>query len=368
MKIAIDLTSLADNFSGFERFALNTAKELLEQEKDNFYTLIFKDNIHPEFQRYCGNEKVNMILLPRKSKLWFYQVTLYRALKRIDSDVYVFPAFPSPVLFKRKGIVNTIHDLGCWDCPETMTKKMVFYFRIMYRNAARVSEKIITVSQFSRRRIQKILNIEENKICVVYNGVSPNLYKSDERRWEFVKKKYNIPDEYFMCLSTLEPRKNLGLLLQAYFYLVKENVCPYKLVLAGRKGWKTSQFLADISETDMDRLCFTGYVEDEDLPLLYSHAQLFVFPTLYEGFGIPPLEAMASGCAVVSSDAEVMREILGDYAIYFENNNAESLERVLENWMAGKVESKSSEDLIEYSKKFSYKKSISELIKALKKE
>lgn len=361
MRITIDLTSLADNFSGFERFALNIAKELLILDKENYFILIFKEKVYPEFQMFKDDSRVEVVVLPRKEKLWFYQVTLYCALKKIESDIYFFPAFPSPLLFRKRGIINTIHDMGCWDCPETMVRKMVYYFRIMYRNAAQQSERIVTVSRFSKKRIQEILNVDSDKISVVYNGVSEDLYANTGENWELIKEKYNIPDNYLMCLSTLEPRKNLKLLIRAYDKLVRETEHHYNLVLAGRKGWKMDDLMDSVSELCRSKIHFTGYVEDKDLALLYTHAELFIFPSLYEGFGIPPLEAMACGCKVISSDADVMKEVLSDYVVYFRNNDKKSLENVLNRCLNGKIVFKNKNDLIKYSRGFTYKRAAERL-------
>lgn len=366
MKIAIDLTSLADNFSGFERFALNITKELLEKEKRNTYILIFKYEIYPYFTKYKNDVNIAVVVLPRRQKLWFYQVTLYRALRKIRSDVFIFPAFPSPLLFRAKGIVNTIHDLGCWDCSGTMTFKMVQYFRLMYRNAARNSQFIITVSEFSKMRIRKILGVESDRICVVYNGIEDNMYRTPKNNWQYVRKKYGLPECFILCLSTLEPRKNLQLLLNVYIDILKNGRCPYKLVLAGRKGWKMDAVLNKIPEKYKQDIVFTGYIDEEDLPQIYRHAYVFVFPSLYEGFGIPPLEAMATGCQVISSDAEALREVLSDCAIYFENNNIDSLRNVLLNYIEGNYKKIPQNKLIEYSKKFSYSVSVNNLCDYLK--
>lgn len=365
MRIVIDLTALADNFSGVERYAFNFAKELILQEKLNDYALLFKEKIHPDFFIFEKEKNCNLIVLERRKKLWFNQVTLLKGVKKIDADFYFFPAFPAPFFFRREGVINTIHDLGCWDCPETMPFKMVLYFRVMYRNAAKYSKTILTDSEFSKARICQILKVKPENVLVIYNGVSQSFYQKTGVDWGSIKEKYNLPEKYMLCLSTLEPRKNLKLLLQAYMDLVDKGNCSYRLVLAGRKGWKIDKVLADISEKYKKLITFTGFVDDIDLPQIYKHAEIFIFPSLYEGFGIPPLEAMAVGCPVISSNAVTMLEILQDRAIYFENNNLDSLKEVLLKWLEGKIETKKRDDLIEYSKKYSYAKSVTGLIDRL---
>ena len=362
MKIAIDLTSLADNFSGIERMALNISLEMLYQDKHNRYVLLFKEQIYPAFKNYINEERVECIVLPRKRKLWFYQVTLLNALMKIDADIFLFLAFPSPFFFRKKGIVNTIHDLGCWDCPETMMGKMVIYFRLMDWNSSKKSQKILTISKFSQNRILQLLKIPEDRIQIIYPGVSENLYGGPEGNWREIQKKYGLPERYIMCLSTLEPRKNMKLLIEAFSDLTREKEIDCSLLLAGRKGWKLEEFLDAIPEFCKDRICITGYIEDEDLPCLYRHAEVFVFPSIYEGFGIPPLEAMAVGCPVICSDIEVLKEILGEYGIYFQNRNRESLKIVLKSYLDGEMPLHGRNDLIAYSKKYTYEESVKKLL------
>ncbi len=363
MKIVVDLTALADNFSGMERYALNLVQELLEQNKGHQYLLIFKDEIHSAFKKYESCSFVEMMILPRKNKLWFYQVTLYRAMRKLEADMFFFPAFPSPFFLRKDGIVNTIFDMGCWDCPDTMTRKMVWYFRLMYRNAARHSQYIVTISQFSKNRILEILKVDWRKILVVSCGVSEKFYQESSSDWNSIKEKYKLPENYLLCLSTLEPRKNLRLLIESYSELVEQNRIECDLVLAGRKGWKMDEMFNGISKTTVQRIHTTGYVEDQDLPTLYARAKLFVFPSIYEGFGIPPLEAMACGVPVLCSDIEVLQEVLDGHAEYFISNDKESLKNSLVRCLDKKHCFPSSEELIAYSRKYSYASSAEMLIK-----
>lgn len=365
MKIAVDLTSLADNFTGIERFALNVTEEMLRQNKSNQYILVFKEEIYGAFKEYEDCPMIDMLVLPRRNKLWFYQITLYGALRKLKADIFFFPAFPAPFFLRKKGMVNTIFDMGCWDCPDAMTGKMACYFRIMYRNAVKHSERIVTISEFSSRRIQKILGVAREKISIVYCAVSDDLYEEPESSWEKVREVYELPEKYLLCLSTLEPRKNLQLLLQAFAELIGEGSCEYDLVLAGRKGWKLDEVLGNIPQTIAQRIHITGYVEEQDLPMLYAHAKLFVFPSRYEGFGIPPLEAMASGVPVLCSDLEVLREVLGEKAEYFRSDDRESLKAALSRCLESGHVFPAREELITYSRRYSYKSSARQLCREL---
>lgn len=323
MKILIDLTALADNFSGIERFALSITKELIKNSA-NQWVLLFKNSIHKDF---CEEqENVEKIVIKGGNKLVFNQVVLPAKLSAIRADKYFFPAFSAPFFFFNKNTYNTIHDLGCWDCPGTNKKHMIWYFKLMYWKAALNNKKIITVSEFSKERICTILHAKPENVSVVYNGISGafNAEKSSADEFKKAQEKYSLPEKYILCLSTMEPRKNLRLMLDVFASLYSDGVVE-EVVLAGRKGWKMDDFLKGYNAKFLQHIHFTGFVDDEDLPTIYSGASWFVFPTKYEGFGIPPLESMACGTPVISSDAASMPEVLGNSAIYFENNSFDSL-------------------------------------------
>lgn len=323
MKILIDLTSLADNFSGIERFAACLAQELIKERTSKFI-LVFKENVHPLFAESVSKANVEAVVLPRCGKLLFNQIRLPWAIRRIKADCYLFLAFPVPVLLFKRNMVSTIHDICCWDCPETMNHASALYFRMSHRIALKKCRAIITISRFSEDRIAERLCADRKKLWRIYCGVDEKFQEYQQPDGD-IRKKYGIPQSYMLSLSTLEPRKNLPLLIRAYQRLVLEDQCDMPLVLAGRKGWKMDGLLSDVPEKVKERIYFTGFVADEDLPALYAGAELFVFPSMYEGFGIPPLEAMACGTRVLSSDAASLPEVLEDAADYFVSNDEQSL-------------------------------------------
>lgn len=367
MKILIDLTSLADNFSGIERYAACLTLEMLK-EKDNTYILIFKKSVHPLFQLWAEDERVKMVILPECGKLWFNLWRLPYEIYKHKADWYLFMAFPAPIMLFKKNMVSTIHDICCWDCPETMTTLSRWYFRISFRVAALKCRLIITVSDFSKERIISKIKCQREKIFLIYDGIDEKFAQIEHTDIDAKKKKYKLPENYFLSLSTLEPRKNLRLLIEAYQKLAVESGYDTPLVLAGRKGWKIDNLLEDIDDQVKNQIYFTGFVDDEDLPAIYRGAEFFVFPSKYEGFGLPPLEAMACGVPVLSSDAASMPEVLGDAAMYFKSEDVNSLSEKLqemlsisENMRAQMIESGS-----EQAKKFTWEKSAVELKMLLK--
>lgn len=335
MRILIDLTSLADNFSGLERYALNISKNLLLQDKNNDYIVLFKNEVHKEFKRFLNENSIETVVIKGGNKLVFNQIILPYYLYKIKADRYLFLAFPSPLFFRKKGIYNTIHDLTAFLYPSTMKLQSMLYFKYSIINAVRVSEKIITVSNSSKKDILK--KFGQINVDVITNGVSEvfTKYVYDEDIDNVIKEKYNLPDKYIMSLGTLEPRKNLMLLIKAFTELKRENKIDSKLVLVGRKGWKMDEVLESLSEEGLtNEIIFTGFVEDEHLPYIYINAGLFIFPSIYEGFGIPPLEAMYMKTKVLASDIDVLKEILGKECTYFKNNSLNDLKKkilLLEN-------------------------------------
>ena len=200
-------------------------------------------------------------------------------------------------------------------------------FRISHRIALKKCKAIITISEFSKQRIVNKLKYDKNKVWLIYCGVDNKFldYKKSVDSTIRVREKYELPNNYILSLSTLEPRKNLELLIKVYTSLIIDGKINVPLVLAGRKGWKMDEVLSEIDEIVREKILFTGFVEDEDLPAVYGNADLFVFPSMYEGFGMPPLEALACGTKVLSSNSTSLPEVLGDASIYFENMNFDSL-------------------------------------------
>lgn len=328
MRICIDLTSLADNFSGIERYAACLALEMIKSSNDEFI-LIFKEKEHEIFKEQLKRSNVESLVLKRCNKLLFNQVRLPFSLYKVKADIFLFMAFPVPILLFKKNMVSTIHDICCWDCPETMNGMSKWYFRISHRVAVKKCRAIITISEFSKKRINEKLHIPLEKIWMIYCGISEQFCAENVRNIDFICEKYNIPNKYYLSLSTLEPRKNLKLLISAYRELILEGHDIPDLVLAGRRGWKMNEVFSSMEDDVKSRIHFTGFIDDEDLVSVYGNATCFIFPSMYEGFGMPPLEAMSCGVPVISSDAASLPEVCGNAAIYFKSDDIESLKKAI---------------------------------------
>ena len=242
--------------------------------------------------------------------------------------------------------VTIIHDIAFLTYPETVAKRTRQWLGKNLKIYCQRADVILTVSEFSRQEIHHYLGIPLEKIHVVYNGVDPEQYHPDysEDRIQEVKAKYNIPGSYILYLGTLEPRKNIETLIRAYQRLLSAGPSRFgqipaafpKLVLAGKKGWLYDSIFQLVKEFHLEnQVIFTGYVDESDAAPLLCGARMFVFPSLYEGFGIPPLEAMACGTPVIVSDCASLPEVVGDAGLLAPPTDieklAESMNRLLKD-------------------------------------
>jgi glycosyltransferase involved in cell wall biosynthesis len=191
----------------------------------------------------------------------------------------------------------------------------------------RAADAVIAVSEHTKADAIRTYGMREEKISVIYEGVADRFRRTSPDATAAVRRKYSLPDRFILSVGTIEPRKNLSALLEAY-HVLRNEYPEYRLVLVGKKGWLYADFFRRIDELGLgDKIVFPGFVPDEDLPAMYSAADLFVFPSLYEGFGLPVLEALACGAAVVASNASSVPEVAGDAALLVDPNDGEALVR-----------------------------------------
>jgi glycosyltransferase involved in cell wall biosynthesis len=190
------------------------------------------------------------------------------------------------------------------------------------------ADTIITISQFSKSEIVKYLAVPKEKIVVMPCGVDFEFFRPDYSTEEIqtIKDKYSINSDYILYLGTLEPRKNIEKLIDAYQLLKSRNNDIPKLVIAGRKGWQYNSIFQKVNEYRLiNDIIFTGYLSEQDTPVLMKGAHAFVFPSIYEGFGMPPLEAMACGTPVITSNVASLPEVVGDAALLVNPFSVESI-------------------------------------------
>jgi glycosyltransferase involved in cell wall biosynthesis len=244
-----------------------------------------------------------------------------------------------PLFFKRGAYVITVHDVISLLFPQLFTLKHRLIVRAGLARVAHQADVIIVPSYAVRQDVQQCLRIDESRVVVIPEGCEPRFRPlTDLEYLHRIQTKYGLPARYILCLGTLEPRKNITTLLHAFARLppTLSKESALHLVVAGARGWREQPIFQTVKNLGIEQaVCFPGFIDDEDLPALYSGALLFVFPSLYEGFGLPVLEAMGCGVPVVTSNTSAMPEVAGDGALLVDPRDvdgmAAAMATVLEN-------------------------------------
>jgi glycosyltransferase involved in cell wall biosynthesis len=335
MLIGIDASRAATRKrTGTENYSLQLIRHLLALESGHRYRLYF--NRPPTIDLFPMRADLELRVMPFP-RLWTH-LRLSWEMARQPPDVLFVPAHVLPLIHPRSSVV-TVHDLGYRHYPEAHPLLDRLYLDLATRYNARAARRVIAVSQATQDDLVQHYGLEPGKITVVYSGWDERMQPvEDETTIERVKARYGIRGEYVLYVGTLQPRKNLGRLLEAYGLLRKQaqrGGAP-GLVIAGRKGWLYDPIFQQVERLGLEsEVVFPGYVTQEDLPALLSGARLFVFPSLYEGFGLPVLEAMACGTPVVCSNVSSLPEVAGDAALLVDpldvKGMAEAMNRLLQD-------------------------------------
>jgi glycosyltransferase involved in cell wall biosynthesis len=268
-----------------------------------------------------------------RAPIYTFREQIELPLRIPRSDIFWSPHYNVPVFpIRARRRLVTIHDAFHLAYFSSLPLPQKIYAKTLMNAAVRLSDKVITVSEFSKREIVKYTKVSEEKITVIYNGINRDLFHimEDTAVSAGVKEKYGLPKRFILFVGNVKPHKNIKGLLLASERLLMEGLDDFGIVIVGKKeGFIRCDEevfgLLEGNERLKKRAVFTGYVENEDLPVLYNLASLFVFPSLYEGFGFPPLEAMACGCPVVVSNVASLPEVCGDAAYYVDPYDVESI-------------------------------------------
>jgi glycosyltransferase involved in cell wall biosynthesis len=339
LHIGLDLTGIWRRSTGIFRYAAEIARHLLlleEGEPHVRYVLFFAREIHPDFVPL--KDSFDAVICPTTNELILKQFWFPFVLPRLHLDVMHYPSFPPPYLqpFGPR-IVMTLHDAGPWRYAQALTVHGRLYFRTLLARGTHRSARVITVSEHAKSEIVHFLGGRYlSKISVIPEAARPEFaIPCSDAFKEEVRTRFELPDSYLFTVSTVEPRKNLVTLLDAYARLKQRSgsTCP-PLVIVGRKGWNNDDILGYMSELE-GSVRFPGFVSDEELIALYQMATCLVFPSLYEGFGLPVVEAMMAGCPVITSTTSSLPEVAGDAALLVDPLNADELvaamQRVLQD-------------------------------------
>ncbi len=337
--VYVDIHPIIRNKTGIGWYSHNILKRIIDSDEINIKATAFDFLGREGKKEYLeevnfGNQIINTKFHGRA----------YKALGRIvpikydnvfkGGDIYHFLNYTAPPISKNKKIIINIYDMIYKKYPKTIKRLSKFLLENYLKDSVHRVDKIITISQSSKKDILEYFDLDENKIAIIPPGIDFELFNQTPLEKELleVRRKYSLPDKFFLSLGTIAPHKNLKTVFKAYSILSKEIRNDYKLVVAGGVGWKAKDILQMPAELGIENdVFYTGYFSEEDKPILYKLSKAFVFPSFYEGFGMPVLEALASGIPTITANNSSLKEAGGDAALYVDAGNAGAIAEKLEN-------------------------------------
>ena len=315
MRIAIDAHSVGNKLGGNESYAKNLIEALAEIDKVNQYTIfVTKRAARERFSNRWPNFQVRTT--PPHTPFVRIPLTLSAELRRNRVDV-LHVQFTAPP-FSPCPVVVSIHDLSFEHLPQTFKRRSRMQLRLTVRRSARNAAQVIALSEHARADLIATYNLQPEKVNVVPLA-APDAFAPvrDDNELQRVRQTYGIDRDYILSVGSIQPRKNLRRLIEAYYLLRQqqpEGKLP-QLVLVGKNAWLYDETLQSLKDRDLGSIVLTGYVPEADLPALYSGALCFIYPSYFEGFGLPPLEAMKCGAPVIVGNKTSLPEVVGDAAL-----------------------------------------------------
>jgi len=335
MKIGFDLDSLTLRSGGIGRYGVDLINHLAKilQADDEMFVFF-----HKSFDRGFLSKHENLTLINKythvKSNVLRKAIFLPFSIRRLKMDLFHgVDHIGIPFLYQSKTCqyVVTIHDLITRIYPRSFPIKQRMVQNTLLPRILSKADKIIVDSRSTKNDVKKFYPQHAEKVKVIYAGVESQFYPRSQREVERILKKYHLDFKYFFFLGTLEPRKNILRLIEAFIKWKREGNVEHRLVITGRKGWFYKEILEKIQKSAHSQdIIFTDFVDDEDLPFLYSGAEMFLYPSLYEGFGLPVLEAMACGTPVVTSNLSSLPEVTGEAGLLIDPLNVEEIVLAME--------------------------------------
>lgn len=347
MRIGIDYTAAVSQRAGIGRYTRGIVGALAEQDTEHTFVLVVAgdgaDATTPHGTNREASLEANFRVrrLPMSRRLWTIVWHRLRLPLPVDllagpMDVFHSPDYVLPPVRRGRKVV-TVHDLSFLRYPEGAEPSLRRYLSTAVPRTVREADLVLADSENTRRDVVELLGVPAEQVDVVYPGVDREFtVVQDAEALEEVKRLYRISYPFILTVGTLEPRKNLIALLEAYSVLKNRHSFGHKLVVAGPKGWLYEGIFRRVDELSLTQdVVFLGFAPEEHLPALYSLADVLAFPSIYEGFGLPPLEAMACGTPVVTSDSSSLPEVVVDAALMVSPNDhealADAIARVLED-------------------------------------
>jgi len=368
MRIAID-ARMGDTRGGIGVYIRELISHLADIDKKNKYFVIVNKHSDENFISFTDNFKILESSITRKhyfiKDLWnlFFLPFL---LKANNIDIYFNPRYVLPIFKGNIKMVVTIHDMISIMYPEIWRGISGFRIRNYIKISSQRADIIITISSWAKKDIVRILKVPKNKVKVIYNGINKKLFKPipDLSLQRLVKRKYGIRKKFILTVGPLGRRKNHNRLIDAYSNLPEYIREDYQLILTGEKKGAYNNLLKKASKTCPAKdIVFTGYIPEKEMPMIINAASLFVFPSLYEGFGIPLLEAMACGTPILASNVSSIPEVVGDAALLFDPYNVNEMANAIDRAINDKdLRQKLVQRGFERIKKYSWENSAKEIL------
>lgn len=343
MKIGIDIRAAVGRKTGKGWYVFNIVKEILALDKQNEY-ILYTASVTADLAAF-KNATIKVI----RAHPFMWHFAAIKDLKKQSVDLFFAPtSFIIPALLPRKiASIITVHDLVAFLHPRLHEPKAMILEHLFLRLALRKASTVLVPSENTKKDVMRIFRYPKEKITVIPLAPVSNI--NHQISVAHLREKYNLPENFILTVSGLEPRKNISMLVDATLELNKN------LVIVGGKGWKSDALQKKISKNKKN-ITHIENCPPEDLPAFYKAAKIFVFPSIYEGFGLPPLEAMEAGCPVICSNAGSLKEVCGDAAILINPMHPQELKNAIEKlWSDENLQNFLREKGFAQVKKFSWK-------------
>lgn len=382
MKIGIDIRCLSEGRrTGVEEYSLNLLEKILKEDNDNKYVLFLnswkKPKLEIDFLKNHKNVELKISRFPNKILNFFLWYFNWPKLDKLIGgvDVFFMPNLNFVALSLKVKLILTVHDLSFEYYPETFSwKRRLWHIFINPQKIIRRADKVLAVSDSTRNDLIGFYKINPAKVETVYNGVGEVFGRIDrnDSRLLKIKEKYALPFNFILFLGTFEPRKNIGGIVRAYERMRQEGgsqLEKYKLVIAGSEGWKSAKLKREIKKSSLAKDIYqVKFIDEEDKVFVYNLAALFVYPSFFEGFGLPPLEAIKCGVPVIVSDNSSMVETVGEAGILTDAFSADEIALAMKEFLIDKeLKNEFYPAGIRQAQKFTWTKAAKKFLEIVKK-
>jgi len=381
MKVGVDIRVLGKGRrTGVEDYTINLLKRLLSADKSIKYRLFYNGLRKPDLSySFLKNSNVKLKTLRFPNRIFdiFLRFLKFPKLDNILGKINVFlsPHFLLAPVSKQVKKIVVFYDLSFVRYPEFFSLPKLLWHKFIYpKSHAKKADLIIAISKSTKKDLISLYGIKPEKIEVIYPGIDEKFKPIDKndpilRR---VRERYSLPNYFILYFGTIEPRKNILGLIEAFEQVKRSKDSDFskiKLVIAGTKGWLCNNIFKKVDNSEFkEDIIFTGFIEEEDKVYLYNLAEIFVYPSFFEGFGLPPLEAMACGRPVIVSDKPSLPEVVGRGAIMVDPNNVDEISFSIKKLLKDKeLRNFFKDQSIKRAGKFNWEESIDNFLKILKK-